>query len=91
MINFKNSDFCDCAISALQISKKHFAMFDLFCKNEACVNCGTLNATTLICLVRGRKQCGLFRSEFLIFFLEEFRCHSTEKVNIADNDGVFTF
>ena len=34
MINFKNSDFCKllrlCAISALQISKKHFAMFDFF-------------------------------------------------------------
>ena len=28
-------------ISALQISKKHFAMFDIFCKNEACVNYGT--------------------------------------------------
>jgi hypothetical protein len=34
MMNFKNSDFCKrlrlCAISALQISKKHFAMFDFF-------------------------------------------------------------
>ena len=34
MFNFKNSDFCKllrlCAISALQISKKHFAMFDIF-------------------------------------------------------------
>ena len=36
MINFKNSDFCKllrlCAISALQISKKHFATFDFFVK-----------------------------------------------------------
>ena len=24
-----------------------------FCKNEACVNCGTLNATTLIWLLKG--------------------------------------
>ena len=36
MINFKNSDFCKllrlCAISALQISKKHFVMFDIFVK-----------------------------------------------------------
>ena len=33
--------FGHCAISTLQISKKHFAMFDLFCKNEASVNCET--------------------------------------------------
>ena len=36
MINFKNSDFCKllrlCAISASQISKKHFATFDFFVK-----------------------------------------------------------
>ena len=35
-INFKNSDFCKllrlCAISALQITKKHFAKFDFFVK-----------------------------------------------------------
>ena len=34
--HFKNSDFCKllrlCAISALQISKKHFATFDFFVK-----------------------------------------------------------
>ena len=30
-----------CAISALKISKKHYATFDFFCKNEACVKCGT--------------------------------------------------
>ena len=38
MINFKNSDFCKllrlCAISALQISKKHFATFDFFAKRK---------------------------------------------------------
>ena len=38
MINFKNSDFCKllrlCAISALQISKKHFATFDFFVKTK---------------------------------------------------------
>ena len=38
MINFKNSDFCKllrlCAISALQMSKKHFAMFDFFVKRK---------------------------------------------------------
>ena len=38
MINFKISDFCKllrlCAISALQISKKHFAMFDFFVKTK---------------------------------------------------------
>ena len=54
IINFNNSDFCKllrlCAISALQISKKHFATFDFFCKNEAWTNCGTLNSTTLIWL-----------------------------------------
>ena len=38
-----------CAISALQISKNHSATI-FFCKNEACVNCGTLNATSLIWL-----------------------------------------
>ena len=36
IINFKDSDFCKllrlCAISALQISKKHFATFDFFVK-----------------------------------------------------------
>jgi hypothetical protein len=36
IINFKNSNFCKllrlCAISALQISKKHFATFDFFVK-----------------------------------------------------------
>ena len=36
MINFKNSDFCKllrlCAISALQMSKTHFATFDFFVK-----------------------------------------------------------
>ena len=51
IINFKESDFCKllrlCAISALQISKKHFATFDFFCINKACVNCGKENATTL--------------------------------------------
>ena len=34
--------------------KNHFATFDFFCKNEACVNCGTLNATTLIWLLSAR-------------------------------------
>ena len=38
MINFKNSDFCKllrlCAISALQISKNHFATFDFFVKTK---------------------------------------------------------
>ena len=29
------------AISALEISKKHSATFDFFCKNEACVICET--------------------------------------------------
>ena len=36
VINFKDSDFCKqlrlCAISALQISKKHFATFDFVVK-----------------------------------------------------------
>ena len=36
----------DCAISALKISKKHFATFEFFCKNETCVNCVGLNVTT---------------------------------------------
>ena len=38
MINFKNSDFYKllrlCAISVLQISKKHFATFDFFVKTK---------------------------------------------------------
>ena len=35
------------------MSIEHFAMFDFFfCKNEACVNCGTLNPTTLIWLLK---------------------------------------
>ena len=38
-----------CHLSVTDI-KKHFATFDFFCKNEACVNCGSLNATTLIWL-----------------------------------------
>ena len=55
-INYKNSDFCKllrlCAISALQISKKQFATFDLFVRMKlvSTVVC-TLNATTLIWLV----------------------------------------
>ena len=44
-----NSDFSKllrlCAISALQTSKH-------ICKNDACVNCGTSNTTTLIWLPR---------------------------------------
>ena len=50
IINFKKSDFwklmSPCAISAL-----HFATFNFSCKNEACVNCDTLNTTTLIWLL----------------------------------------
>jgi hypothetical protein len=46
--HFKDSDFCKllrlCVISALQISRKHFATFDFFVK--------TLNATTLIWLLK---------------------------------------
>ena len=38
----KFHDFwCHCAILALQILKNSFATFDFFCKNEACVKCGT--------------------------------------------------
>ena len=33
--------WCHCAISAFQVSKKHFAMFDFFCKIESCVERGT--------------------------------------------------
>ena len=45
-----------CHLSVTDI-KKHFATFDFFCKNEASVNCGTLNATTLIwLLVLGYKK-----------------------------------
>ena len=56
VINFKVPDFCKllrlCAISASQVSKKHFACL-IFCTNKACVNCGTLNAKTQICLLWG--------------------------------------
>ena len=51
MINFTNSDFCKLlrlwSISALQISKKHFVMFDFFVKMKLL---STFNATTLIWL-----------------------------------------
>ena len=40
-----------CHLSVTDI-KKPFCNVWFFCKNEACVNCGTLNATTLIWLVR---------------------------------------
>ena len=58
-MNFKNSDFCKllrfCVISALQISKKHFATFDFFVEMKLVsnVDCGTLQATTLIWLLLG--------------------------------------
>ena len=60
IINYKSSDFCKlqrfCAISLLQISKKHFETFDFFCKNEACVNCGISKAITLIWLLWTMQQ-----------------------------------
>ena len=43
-----------CHLSVTDI-KKTFCSVWFFCKNEACVNCGTLNATTLIWL-RGKHQ-----------------------------------
>ena len=39
-----------CHLSVTYI-KKPFCNVWFFCKNEACVNCGTLNATTLIWLL----------------------------------------
>ena len=54
--NFKNSDFCKllrlcvCHLSVTDI-KKTFCNGLFFCKNEACVNCGTSSATTLIWLL----------------------------------------
>jgi hypothetical protein len=39
-----------CHLSVTDI-KKTFCNVWFFCKNEACVNCGTLNATTLIRLL----------------------------------------
>ena len=44
-----------CHLSIIDI-KKTFCNVWFFCKNEACVNCGTLNATTLIWLVVGSRM-----------------------------------
>ena len=41
-----------CYLSVEDI-KKTFCNVGFFCKNEACVNCGTLNAITLIWLLEG--------------------------------------
>ena len=74
IIYYKNSDFCRllrlCAISALQISKKHFVFFK---KWSNCVNCGTLNATNLTwllsCMAWKWVQVYIFcRSMYLINF-----------------------
>ena len=46
-----------CHLSVTDI-KKIFCNAWFFCKNEACVNCGKENATTLTWLLRGKK--GLF-------------------------------
>ena len=66
IINFINSDFCKLLIAhksalkqrwfVLKYVPSHFYRYKksnvwLFCKKEACVNCGALNATTLIWLV----------------------------------------
>ena len=56
IINFKNSYLSKllrlCAhLNVTNIKQEHFAKFDLFCKNEACVNSGTLKAISLIWLV----------------------------------------
>ena len=54
IINFKDSDFYKllrlCAISALQISKNHFAIFDFFVKTD-------WKATTVIWLRRRPRIC----------------------------------
>ena len=41
-----------CHLSVTDIKKIFYNVW-FFCKNEACVNCGTLNATTLIWLPQG--------------------------------------
>ena len=50
-----------CHLSVTDI-KKTFCNVWFFCENEACVNCGTLNATTLIWL-RGKHQVAFGESE----------------------------
>ena len=45
--------FGDTVLSQRKRYQKNILQCLIFCKNEACVNCGTLNATTLIWLLRG--------------------------------------
>ena len=47
MIKIKNSNFSKLLrLSAISDIKKTFCNVCLFCKNKACVNCGTFNAAT---------------------------------------------